>query len=540
MPEATGGQAVVRTLKINGVEVVMGIPGTHTLPIFDALLDSGIRTIQVRHEQTAAFMADGYARVTGKPGVLLTITGPGALNATAAIGTAYFDSSPIFTISANVQTHSLDKARGTLHETKDQWGVFKAITKWAGRSMAVKEIPESVDHAFREMLNGRPLPTYLEIPTDVLYAKEDVEEIPWMAAPATRARTGPDPELIASATEQIAKSKRPIIWAGGGVIRAEASPELVALAELIGAPVVTTTQGRGAIPGDHPLAIVAHPSSLPVAEWLASADLLVAIGTRFSEEATAGWKVRVPKNLVHIDIDPEEVGKNYPVNVGIIGDAKLSLRALAEALKPAGARPARSDEAAQVNRDAQAYFRGKDPVGPKVLDEIRAAIPRDGIIVADSTRVAYWATLYMPFYAPRTYVYPGYGTLGGGFPTALGAKLGAPDKPVVALCGDGGFQYSFPDLSTAVQANLNIVVLLVNDGKYGVLVEQQDEMYGRRSGVELTNPDFGGIVRSYGLNHIALDDWDGVGDALKRAMANDRLTVVEVKKGIQSPPWGME
>lgn len=539
MPNVTGGQAIVRALKTNGVEVVFGIPGTHTLPIYDALLDTDVKVVQVRHEQTAAFMADGYARVTGKPGVLLTITGPGALNATAGIGTAYFDSSPILTISANVQTASLDKGKGALHETKDQWAVFKAITKWAGRGSAVDELPELVDRAFREMLNGRPLPTYLEIPTDILYSEKDIEEIQWMQGPAPTARTGPDPELIATAAEQIAKAKRPIIWAGGGVNRSGAGAELVALAEALGAPVVTTTQGRGAIPADHPLAIVAHPGAKPIAEWIQSADCVVAIGTRFSEEATWSWKLRVPRNLIHIDVDPEELGRNYPVNVGILADAKLGMRALTEAVKPLVAgRPSREQEAREVNQGGKEYFTKRMPKEAAVLDEIRGAIPRDGVIVSDSTRVGYWSTLYTPFYDQRTYLYPGYGTLGGGLPTALGAKMGAPDRPVVVFCGDGGFQYSFPDLSTAVQSDINIVVLLVNDGVYGVLAQQQDDMYKRRVGVDLVNPDFEAITKSYGLPHIGLDSWDGIGDALKAAMANDRATVVEVRAGIDSPPWG--
>jgi acetolactate synthase-1/2/3 large subunit len=389
------------------------------------------------------------------------------------------------------------------------------------------------------MLNGRPLPAYLEIPTDILYDKKDVEEIQWMQGPAPRARTGPDPELIASAAEQIARAKRPVIWAGGGVNRAGAGQEIAELAETLNAPVVMTTQGRGAISADHPLAVVAHPGSKPVVEWLQSADCLIAIGTRFSEEATWSWTVRLPRNLIHIDIDPEELGRNYPVNVGILADAKLGTKALTEALKPVvGSRPSREAEAREVNNGAREFYHSRMPQEAAILDEIRGAIPRDTVVVSDSTRVGYWATLVMPFFQERSFIYPGYGTLGGGLPTALGVKMGAPERPVLVFCGDGGFQYSFPDLSTAVQMGINIVVLLVNDSSYGVLVDQQDEMYKRRSGVELTNPDFGGIVKSYGLNHIGLDDWTGIGGALKEALSNDKTTVVEVRKGIASPPWG--
>jgi acetolactate synthase-1/2/3 large subunit len=531
----TGGQAVVRALEAHGVEVVMGIPGTHVLPVFDALLDSSIRTIPVRHEQTAAFMADGWARVSRKPGVLVTISGPGALNATAGVATAHFDSSPILTVSANIPRATLDKARGMLHDTKDLLGVFRSLVNFAERATTVADVPDAIARAFRAMRNGRSLPAYVEVPTDVLYGADEV--LAPVAGAGEGARTAPDPGLVGRAVELLARARRPVLWAGGGVNRSGANAALVALAERIGTPVVTTTQGRGAIAADHPLAVVGHVSSAPVSAWLADADLLLAVGTRFSEEATSAWKLRLPETLVHVDVDAAEIGRSCAADLGIVADARLALEALAGA---APSHAARAREVAAVNQRTRAFFARRNPEAIAVLDDLRAAIPRDGIVVGDSTRLAYWATMAMPVFVPNGYLYPGYGTLGGGLPMALGAKLAAPDRAVVALVGDGGFQYSFPDLATAAQEDLRVVVVLVNDGLYGVLAEQQDGLYGRRAAVALANPDFGAIVRAYGLDHVALATWEGLGDAVRAALEADRTTVVEVRQALASPPWGLE
>ncbi len=270
-----------------------------------------------------------------------------------------------------------------------------------------------------------------------------------------------------------------------------------------------------------------------------TADPLIAVGTRFTQEATANWRTVLPRNLVHIDIDIEEIGKNYPVAVGLPADAKLALAQLIEALRPLTRdRAPRSDEARQVDGRARVHYRDRMPREAEILAEIREATPREAILVSDATRVGYWATMVMPFYRPGSLVYPSYHTVGGGFPTALGAKIAAPDRPVLALVGDGGFQYSFAELATAAQYGLGIVVLLVNDRQYGIVAEGQRARFGREVAVDLsTNPDFQGIVRSYGLPSMRLETWEGIDGALRDAFAAAGFRVIEVCEAIRTPPW---
>jgi acetolactate synthase-1/2/3 large subunit len=484
-------------------------------------------------------MADGYARISGKPGVVLTITGPGALNASASLATAYADSSPVFLIASTIPAAAVDQGRGAMHEVKDQLGVFRSLAKWAGRASAVREIPEAVNTAFQEMLNGRPLPTYLEIPTDVLYAKEDVEEVAWARTGAERQPPPPDPAKIAEAAEAIAAGTNPVIWAGGGVHRSAAWEELRELAETAGAPVVTTSQARDAFPADHPLSVWGHVMIDPVYPLVEAADPLVAVGSRFTEEATRGWSTKVPENLVHIDIEAGAIGRSYPARVGIVADAKPALRQITEALRARGTRAnGGAETTGRVNAETEAYYRGIRPAEAKVLDDIQSALPRDAIVVSDATRVNYWASVYTRFYEPGSWIYPGAGTLGLGLPMGLGAKLARPERPVVVLVGDGGFQYSLPELITAAHYDLPVTVLLGNDSAYGVLIENQEMFFGpgRNIDVALENPDFGAIARAYGAGHVALKSWDGVGEALEAGIGSGRLNIVEVQAGITTPP----
>lgn len=533
----TGGEAVLRALEANGVRHLFGIPGNHALPIFDALNDSPIEFIQVRHEQSAAYMADAYARVTGRPGVLATITGPGALNTAAALGNAYYDSSPVVAIASNVPRTSLYRSRGMLHESRDQFGAFQSISKWAGRAMTASEIPERIDAAFRQVLNGRPRPAYVEIPSDVLFEKADFE-LP--LPPASHSRAAADPVLIESAAARIREARRPIIWAGGGVNRAGAEGELLLVAELLGAPVITTTQGRGAFPGSHPLAVRTAAGDRPLRDWIAGHDLVLAVATRFTQEATATWRTRLPRMLIHIDADIGEIGKNYPTALGIPADAKLALGQLFEALRTSGVTPSsdRRREIAEVNDRALGYYRGLMPREVEVMDGIRAATPSDAVVVCDSTRAGYWTAVVTPFDHARTLVYPSYYTVGGGFASAIGAAIGRPGVPVLAIVGDGGFQYTFPELATAALYGVPLVVLLVNDREYGIVAEGMQARYGRRTGTDLsTNPDFQLIARAYGLRSVALESWDGIEQALKDAFAARRFTLLEVREGLRTPPW---
>ena len=336
----TGGQAVVAALQAEGVRAVFGIPGMHTLHLYEALRTAPtIRHFTTRHEQGAAFMADGYARATGEPGVCLAITGPGATNTLTALGNAYCDSSPVFCITSEIATGHIGQGYEVFHELRDQLGLFAGVTAWNERAARVAEIPGAVHRAMVALRTGRPRPAHLEIPIDVLAATGEVE----IAAPAAVERPAADPGQVAAAAALLARARFPLIYAGGGVNSAGASAALVSLAERLGAPVLTTFTGKGAIPEDHPLSLGCGPWRRGlIADYLARADLLLVVGARLAQVETRDWTLPLPKTLVHVDIDPTVIGRHYPATVGVIGDARRALEQIAAALAGSAAHPAPS------------------------------------------------------------------------------------------------------------------------------------------------------------------------------------------------------
>jgi thiamine pyrophosphate-dependent acetolactate synthase large subunit-like protein len=542
MPEVTGGEVVVRTLQAHGVDVVFGLPGVHALAIYDALYaHPEVQHITARHEQTAAYMADGYARVTGRPGVCITTTGPGAANTAAAMGTAYFDSVPVLNVMSQIASNLVDRDKGALHEPKDQLGLFRAVTKWNARAGAIEDIPAVLHEALRTMLVERPRPTQVEVCTDHLTGKVDSEAVPWITPPQSFPRRAAEPALVEEAAHALASAEAPIIWAGGGVNRASAWEELARLAEALQAPVVTTLQGVGAIPYDHPLALGYRPYDRALTPLIERSDLLLAVGTRFAAGQTANWNLKLPTRLVHIDIDETEVGKSYPATLGLTGDARLVLGQLLEVLGSHKAAACWAGDVAALRSQMADNFKVAGPDEMAVLDNIRQAVDRDAIIVCDQTKPAYWAARSFPVYEPRTFLYPGYGTLGYGFPAALGVKVGMPGRQVVCIAGDGGFQYALPELATAAQFGINVTVLLFNDSGYGILRVLQDmDFQSHYYAVDLLNPDFGRLTEAYGLRYIGLKAADGLGPALRRALESDRTTIVEVPVDFGRPTaWPM-
>ena len=327
MSRLTGGEAVVKSLVAQGTRVVFGIPGTHGLGLFDALHDATeIRRITTRHEQGATFMADGYARASGEIGVCLTATGPGAINSLTAMGTAFTDSSPVFNIFTQIPSADIGRGKGHLHEVVDQLSMFSDVTGWRSRAETVGAIPGLVREAFAHMRAGNRLPAALEIPSDVLYGNDDLSILP----PANVAAASADRSDLDAAGRALLEARKPIIWAGGGVIASEASPELVRLAECLQAPVVTTVAGKGAIPSDHPLCLGATALHRPVKEYFAGCDLMLAVGTKFDALETSEWSLRLPQSLVRIDVDPDNVGRNYEPAVAVVGDPKTVLKELIE------------------------------------------------------------------------------------------------------------------------------------------------------------------------------------------------------------------
>lgn len=529
----TGGEAVVRSLAAHNVDTVFGIPGTHNLAIYDALRETGaIRHILARHEQGAAFMADGFARASGQVGVCICTTGPAALNTLASLGTAYSDSSPVLCIASQIPAEGIGLDKGFLHECKDQLQSFAPVTKWRARADTVDAIPAVMREAFAQMRNGRPRPTAVEIPCDILDACDDLS----LPMPVMARQPLPDAEQIEQAARLLKAARRPVIWAGGGAIASHAGTELRRLAEQLQAPVFTTVLGKGAIADDHPLAAgstILHPAART---FVANSDLMLAVGTRFTEEETDRWALRLPKALIHIDIDPQEIDRNYAATVGIVGDARDALqqinRKLADSRQPARCEAA---DVAKLRQEILRTCQAHAPEGVELVQTLRAALPRETVVVSDLTVAAYWCRRLLDIYEPRTNIYPwGFCTLGFGLPAAIGAKAARPDAPVVALCGDGGFLFNCQELAAAVQFDIPIVVLVFNDSAYGVLRPQQEQRYGGAHAVDLVNPDFVALAHAFGADGRRVSSIEQLGPAVSKAIDAQRTTLIELPGTL---PW---
>jgi acetolactate synthase-1/2/3 large subunit len=529
----TGGQAVVAALEAAGVDTVFGIPGVHNLDVYDALAESAIRSVHVRHEEGAAFMADGYARASGRPGVALTITGPGATNALTGIGTAYSDSSPVLLLTAQLARPLIDQERGDLHDIRDQPGIFRTLTAWTARASTVREIPTLIHRAMATFRSARPRPIHVEVPLDVLAETDDVEigPVPAAAPPAPR------PEEVAAAAVRLAGAGRVAILAGGGVNAAGATPALVRVAEILQAPVLHTAMGMGAFPDDHPLALgTGWDLEYTMGRVLAEADALLAVGCRFAGLTTRQWTLRVPPTVVQIDIDPREIGKNYPAT-GVVADARLGLLALAEALEAAGVRRPPADPELQRARAARwAALRARYPAEIGILEDLGAVLGRDGTLVADMTGVGYWARRTWRAPRPRSFLFPmGFGTLGFALPAAIGARLAEPARRLVCVAGDGGYLFTGQELATAVHHGVAFPCVIFNDGSFGAIRHFQKRRFGREVNAELTNPDFVRLAEAYGARGVRLDRLGDLRGALTEALAADRMTIIEAPGDMAHP-----
>lgn len=531
MTRMTGGAAIVKSLRQNGVDVMFGIPGVQLDHFFNALHDEGnsIRFIQNRHEQGGGYMAFGYAASSGKVGTYAVVPGPGFLNSSGALCTAYASNAPVLCITGQVASDKIDRHIGTHHEIRDQLEIIRKLTKWADRIEHPTEAPEAVDTAFRELQSGRIRPVGLEAAPDVLAQSADVTLRDATQAPAPLA---PDPELIEAAARLLGAAEKPMILSGGGVF--DASAELLAVAEILQAPVSMSRNGKGAVPADHYLGVAESVGN----RLYADADVVLAVGTRMYEQYY-GWGVDKGVKIVRIDVDPSEVARSGKPAVGIAADAKLALAALANALPSHNRkRPSREDELLATKAGLQAEFEKLSPQW-EYISVLREELPRDGFVVGESTQMAYMARIGMPFYHPRTYVSPGYqGTLGFGFPTSLGVKVANPDKEVVSITGDGGFLFAGSELSTAVQHRIGTVTLVFNDGAYGNVKRSQVHKYGGRViGTELHNPDFVKYAESFGAQALRATTPDELRAALKKGFGNDLPTLIEIPVGELPSPW---
>ncbi|MBC7234437.1 MAG: thiamine pyrophosphate-binding protein [Chloroflexi bacterium] len=534
MSSMKGGQAVVAALLRESVETVFGIPGVHTLEIYDALYDRPqIRHILARHEGGAAFMADGYARASGRVGVVLAITGPGVTNASTALGQAYADGVPLLLVHSDVDSRY--RGLGNLHELKDQRGMLAAITKWGGRAERVGDIPVLIHIALERAQEGWPGPVHVEIPLDILGTQEEV------ALPEQEARLRPQvaEEELAQAAALLAQSERPLIYAGWGVTAAAANAELLELAERLGAVVLTDPVGKGTLPEDHPLCLgAAFMDREAVEPLLVRADVGLAIGTRLGAMETRNGELALPKPLIHIDPLAENIGRLYPTEVGIVGEIKAALGALLQRL-PRRSRPGPREEVARAKAQAYQRLHERAPQIARILGDLRSALGREGILGLDMTLPAYWAARYLEVYEPRTLLNPYYFmALGYGLPAAIGAKLARPDRPVVALCGDGGFLFTCQELATAALYGLDLTIVLFNNDRYGAIYRHQQRRYeGRTVATELANPDFVAFAESFGIRGVRLCSYEDLGVALRETLSRRELALIEVSAHTLPAPW---
>lgn len=536
--EMTGGQALARQLVIEGVTDIFGIPGVQLDWATDALIDVAdrIRLVVPRHEQATSYMADGYARTTGREGVCMVVPGPGILNALSGLATAYACSSRVLCIAGQIPSPTIGKGFGMLHEVNEQSKILRSVTKWSAIALQPGDIPRLVHEAFVQMRTGHPRPVALEIPPDVLQARADITLLDAAAPAQPQPPAGAD---IAAAAALLRHARRPVIWAGGGVVAAGGTAALQRLAERLNAPVIMTDNGRGALPQRHPLALL----NLGGRCVLPHADVVLVAGSRAMDALGRPAHAAPGVKYIYLNIDPAHTGAPRSPGLALQGDAAAGLNALADALQ--GDPPA-SHAQALLDLDAVRAWCDEQVahVEPQrsYLAAIRQALPDsgvdDGILVSELTQVGYAATFAYPVQAPRSFISPGYqGTLGYGFNTALGVALGNPGRRVISINGDGGFGWGLQELATAAKYRANLAIVVFADGAFGNVRRIQNNVFQRETDTTLHNPDYGQLAAAFGVAGERVDSPDGLAAALARAFAAGGPHLIEVRVGAMPGPW---
>ncbi|MFO1120763.1 MAG: 5-guanidino-2-oxopentanoate decarboxylase [Hyphomicrobiales bacterium] len=513
--ELSTGEALVGLLEAYGVDTIFGIPGVHNVEMYRALPRSGIRHVLVRHEQGAGFMADGYARATGKPGVCFTITGPGLLNILTPLGQAWSDSSNVLVISSALDITDAAQGRGRLHEMIDQRAAAASVTGLHMRAYTPKDVRDAIARAFANFASQRPRPAYLEIPLDLL--REPAGD-GWVARGLPEVAP-PPPAAIARAIARLQAAKAPVIVLGGGALHA--GQAALALAEKLRAPIVTTTAGKGAVPEDHPLCLGYRMGRPECWTLLEKSDAILCAGSELSETDFWNDDVVIDHDLIRIDIDPDAIARPHHAEIAILGDARVALDAIA-----AGIAPRKGPPPAQLPEGEPDALRR---MLTKVLETIRKALPRETVICSDMTQIAYAANEVFPVYTPRSWLHPvGFGTLGFALPAGIGAKFGVGATPVAVMIGDYGLQYTINELGTAVEHGLPMLILLWNNDALGQIRDDMVNKGIQPNAVTLRNPDFQALARAYGCHAAKPESLPALAAAIAAALAADGPTLIEM------------
>jgi acetolactate synthase-1/2/3 large subunit len=532
----SGAQALIETLKQQNVNVIFGIPGGAILPVYDTLYDSGIRHILVHHEQCAAHAADGYARASGRPGVCMATSGPGATNLVTGIANAYMDSSPVIAFTGQVPRPMIGK---DAFQEADIVGITTPITKHNFQVKRASEIPRTVKTAFYIASTGRPGPVLIDLPKDVQTETEEMEFTDNIEIRGYKPKYDPHPLQVKKSAEMLIQADRPVILAGGGVILSNASPELFKLAELLMVPVATSLMGKGCFPENHPLSLgmVGMHGTIAANKLISEADVLLVVGLRFSDRTTGKLDMFCPDaKIIHVDIDSAEIGKNAKVDLPMVADAKKALDAIYQSLTQQRKKREGSPWLKRVHElKGQLQNRAINNRGElkpaRLLEELRKVLPEDAIVTTEVGQNQMWAALHFKAYRPRTFISSGgLGTMGFGFPASLGVKVACPDKPVVDIAGDGSFIMTEQDLATSVLEDIPVTVIVLNNSMLGMVAQWQRLFYNRRySATELKGvPNFVKLAEAYGAQGFRVESLNEFSEIVRKTIKSDVTTVIDV------------
>ena len=537
MDTMSGAKALMTAMEKEGVKQVFGLPGGANLPIYDEFNRCDIRHILVRHEQSAAHMADGFGRASRKPGVCFATSGPGATNILTGIATAQADSAPMIAVTGQVPVKMIGK---DAFQESDIIGMSNPVVKYAFQPRTPAEVPEAVKKGFFIAETGRPGPVLIDIPKDVQENKAEMVFPDEFKIPGYHPWTDADIPSVEKAIDMLLHAEKPVIMAGGGTIISSAFAELQSLAELLMLPVVTTFKGKGAFPETHPLSLgpIGMHGHAEANRIMTEADCVLAIGTRFSDRSVGTFEAFEKRlKIIHMDVDPAEIGKNQTAQIAIVGDIRASLRVMLKLLLQRAIKKTTETPWLKHVKETKAYWKENLKLHPgemgaaKILRKLRELLPKESIITTEVGQHQMWASLFYDVIQPGTFFSStGLGTMGWGFPAAIGAKVARPDVPVVDIAGDGSFSMTENSLATAVLEDIPVIVFLLNNFSLGMVAQWQRTFYNRRmTGVDQQNcPDYVKLAESYGAQGIRAQSMDELDKAIKTALSSDVVTVIDI------------